>query len=50
MSSSLRTASTPNEAESVVEILDRADRAVDAVLTPVIADEGLTREGWRVTS
>jgi DNA-binding MarR family transcriptional regulator len=48
MSSSLEAASTPNEAESVVEILDRADRAVDAVLTPVITEEGLTREGWRV--
>jgi DNA-binding MarR family transcriptional regulator len=34
--------------ESVVEILDRADRAVDAVLTPVTAREGLTREAWRV--
>lgn len=33
---------------SVVELLDRADRAVDAVLTPVTAQEGLTREGWRV--
>jgi DNA-binding MarR family transcriptional regulator len=32
----------------VVEILDRADRAVDAVLTPVITKEGLTREAWRV--
>ena len=48
MSSPLQAASRPNEAESVVEILDRADRAVDAVLTPVITEEGLTREGWRV--
>lgn len=32
----------------MVEILDRADRAVDAVLTPVITKEGLTREAWRV--
>jgi DNA-binding MarR family transcriptional regulator len=32
----------------VVEILDRADRAVDAVLTPVTSREGLSREAWRV--
>jgi len=32
----------------VVELLDHADRAVDAVLTPVTAQEGLSREGWRV--
>jgi DNA-binding MarR family transcriptional regulator len=32
----------------VVELLDRADRAVDAVLTPVTAQEGLSREGWRI--
>jgi DNA-binding MarR family transcriptional regulator len=32
----------------VVELLDHADRAVDAVLTPVAAQEGLSREGWRV--
>ncbi|MGQ0479943.1 MAG: MarR family transcriptional regulator [Pseudonocardia sp.] len=36
------------EPESVVEILDRADRAVDAVLTPVTSREGLSREAWRV--
>lgn len=29
-------------------MLDRADRAVDAVLTPVITKEGLSREAWRV--
>jgi DNA-binding MarR family transcriptional regulator len=33
---------------SVVDLLDQADRAVEAVLTPVTAREGLTREGWRV--
>ncbi|WP_064745507.1 MarR family winged helix-turn-helix transcriptional regulator [Pseudonocardia acaciae] len=33
---------------SVVELLDHADRAVDAVLTPVTEEEGLSREGWRV--
>ncbi len=32
----------------MVEILDRADRAMDAVLTPVTASEGLSREAWRV--
>jgi DNA-binding MarR family transcriptional regulator len=32
----------------VVELLDHADRAVDAVLTPVTAQEGLSREGWLV--
>jgi DNA-binding MarR family transcriptional regulator len=32
----------------VVGILDRADRAVDAALTPVITKEGLSREAWRV--
>lgn len=32
----------------MVELLDHADRAVDAVLTPVAAQEGLSREGWRV--
>jgi DNA-binding MarR family transcriptional regulator len=36
------------DSRSVVELLDCADRAVDAVLTPVTAQEGLTREGWRV--
>lgn len=36
------------ESESVVDILDRADRAVDAVLTPVTSKEGLSREAWRV--
>jgi DNA-binding MarR family transcriptional regulator len=40
--------STSSESESVVDILDRADRAVDAVLTPVTAREGLSREAWRV--
>lgn len=34
--------------ESVVDILDRAERAVDAVLTPVTSREGLSREAWRV--
>ncbi|HEY2207092.1 MAG TPA: MarR family transcriptional regulator [Pseudonocardia sp.] len=29
-------------------MLDHADRAVDAVLTPVTAQEGISREGWRV--
>lgn len=48
MSSSVTSASAPVEAEGLVEILDRADRAVDAVLTPVITKEGLTREAWRV--
>lgn len=32
----------------MVELLDRAERAVDAVLTPVTSEEGLSREGWRV--
>ncbi len=32
----------------MVGILDRADRAVDAALTPVITKEGLSREAWRV--
>ena len=32
----------------MVELLDHADRAVDAVLTPVAAQEGLSREGWGV--
>jgi DNA-binding MarR family transcriptional regulator len=32
----------------VVEILDRADRVVDAVLTPVLTKEGLSREAWRI--
>ena len=40
--------STSSEPESVVDIIDRADRAVDAVLTPVTAREGLSREAWRV--
>jgi DNA-binding MarR family transcriptional regulator len=48
MSSSVTSAGAPDEAEGVVGILDRADRAVDAVLTPVITQEGLTREAWRV--
>ena len=34
--------------ESVVELLDRAERAMDAVLTPVTSREGLSREAWRV--
>jgi DNA-binding MarR family transcriptional regulator len=33
---------------SVVELLDHADRAVDALVTPVTAKERLSREGWRV--
>jgi DNA-binding MarR family transcriptional regulator len=32
----------------VVGLLDHADRAVDAVVTPVTAQEGLSREGWRI--
>ncbi|MBO0874404.1 MAG: MarR family transcriptional regulator [Pseudonocardia sp.] len=32
----------------MVDLLDRADRAVDAVVTPVTEEEGLSREGWRV--
>ena len=44
----MKSASAPVEAEGLVEILDLADRAVDAVLTPVITKEGLTREAWRV--
>jgi DNA-binding MarR family transcriptional regulator len=39
---------TPAGYSSVVDLLDHADRAVDAVLTPVTAREGLSREGWRV--
>lgn len=38
----------PGDHAGVVELLDHADRAVDAVLTPVAAQEGLSREGWRV--
>jgi DNA-binding MarR family transcriptional regulator len=38
----------PREHVSVVDLLDQADRAVDAVLTPVTSREGLSREGWRV--
>lgn len=48
ISASLPSARRSTESEGVVEILDRADRAVDAVLTPVITKEGLTREAWRV--
>ncbi|HEY9415190.1 MAG TPA: MarR family transcriptional regulator [Pseudonocardia sp.] len=48
MRASLPSARRPAESEGVVEILDRADRVVDAVLTPVITKEGLTREAWRV--
>ncbi|GAA5152451.1 hypothetical protein GCM10023321_21160 [Pseudonocardia eucalypti] len=39
---------SPERDASVVDLLDRADRAVDAVLTPVTEGEGLSREGWRV--
>lgn len=45
---SLPSARRSTESEGVVEILDRADRAVDAVLTPIITKEGLSREAWRV--
>jgi DNA-binding MarR family transcriptional regulator len=45
---SVPSASASPEPESVVEILDRADRAVDAVITPITAREGLSREAWRV--
>jgi DNA-binding MarR family transcriptional regulator len=31
-----------------VGLLDHADRAVDAVMSPVTAQEGLSREGWRI--
>jgi DNA-binding MarR family transcriptional regulator len=48
MSASLPSARRSTESESVVEMLDRADRAVDAVLTPAITEEGLSREAWRV--
>lgn len=41
-------ARTPGDDASVVDLLDRADRAVDAALNPVTAQEGLSREGWRV--
>jgi DNA-binding MarR family transcriptional regulator len=40
--------SPADDAISVVELLDRADRAVEAALTPITAREGLSREGWRV--
>lgn len=40
--------SPADDANSVVELLDRADRAVEAALTPITAREGLSREGWRV--
>lgn len=33
---------------SVVELLDRLDRAVATALSPVTAAEGVSREGWRV--
>ncbi|MDP9143691.1 MAG: MarR family winged helix-turn-helix transcriptional regulator [Actinomycetota bacterium] len=46
--SAVRTPRASPESESVVDILDRADRAVDAVLTPVTSKEGLSREAWRV--
>jgi DNA-binding MarR family transcriptional regulator len=38
----------PSDHTDVVELLDHADRAVDAVVTPVTAQEGLSREGWRI--
>ncbi|HEY1973293.1 MAG TPA: MarR family transcriptional regulator [Pseudonocardia sp.] len=38
----------PSDYTDVVELLDHADRAVDAVVTPVTAQEGLSREGWRI--
>jgi DNA-binding MarR family transcriptional regulator len=39
---------TPGDYADVVDLLDYADRAVDAVLSPVTAQEGLSREGWRI--
>lgn len=33
---------------SLVELLDRLDRAVATALFPVTAAEGVSREGWRV--
>lgn len=33
---------------SLVELLDRLDRAIATALTPVTAAEGVSREGWRV--
>jgi len=33
---------------SLVELLDRLDRAVASALAPVTAAEGVSREGWRV--
>jgi DNA-binding MarR family transcriptional regulator len=39
---------TPSSYTDVVELLDQADRAVDAVVTPVITQEGLSREAWRI--
>ena len=38
----------PPAQTDVVGLLDQADRAVDAVVTPVITQEGLSREGWRI--
>jgi DNA-binding MarR family transcriptional regulator len=39
---------TPGDYAEVVDLLDYADRAVDAVMSPVTAQEGLSREGWRI--
>lgn len=33
---------------TVVELLDRLDRAVATALTPITTAEGISREGWRV--
>jgi len=33
---------------SLVELLDRLDRAVATALSPVTAAEGISRDGWRV--
>lgn len=33
---------------SLVELLDRLDRAIATALSPVTAAEGVSREGWRV--
>jgi DNA-binding MarR family transcriptional regulator len=39
---------SPGDYADVVDLLDYADRAVDAVMSPVTAQEGLSREGWRI--
>jgi len=39
---------SPSSHPDVVGLLDQADRAVAAVVTPVITQEGLSREGWRI--